>query len=118
MRRNDVLVYLDELGQTYCEDAMERPTDAESRKCFAYINGFLDGAVTTDALVAENVADEIEAEETFAQRAIRTRIQSRLKRYGPSVYAEFCVKKPVPIADVVGHVEAGLVGQPRTKISR
>ena len=68
-----------------------------------YVNGFLDGAVATDSRVAENVAEEIESSETFTQRAIRTRVVNRMKTYGASVYAAFCVGQPVPIADVVSH---------------
>ena len=34
----------------------------------------------------------------------RTRVGNRLKEFGPSVYAEFCVGQPDPIADVVLHV--------------
>ena len=47
---------------------------------------------------------EIEREETFTERAIRTRVINRLEKYGPSAYAEFCVGQPDPIADVVLHV--------------
>ena len=87
-----------------CVDSRERPDSPEARLCIYYVKGFLDGAVATDGRVAENVAAEIEAEETFTERAIRTRIGSRLKKFGPSVYAEFCVGQPDPIADVVLHV--------------
>jgi hypothetical protein len=43
-------------------------------------------------------------EETVSERAIRTRVINRLKDFGPSVYAEFCVGQPDPIADVMLHV--------------
>ena len=75
-----------------------------SALCVYYVKGFLDGAVATDGRVAENVAAEIEESESFTERAIRTRVGSRLKEYGPSVYAEFCVGQPDPIVDVVMHV--------------
>ena len=61
-------------------------------------------AVATDGRVAENVVSEVDANETFTERAIRTRVINRLHDYGPTVYASFCVGQPDPIADVVGHV--------------
>lgn len=92
----------------FCSEAAANYDDAESWLCIYYVKGFLDGAVATDARVAENVVAEIEAEETFTERAIRTRVGSRLKTYGPSVYAEFCVGQPDPIADVILHVNEEL----------
>jgi len=78
--------------------------DQESRLCVFYVKGFLDGAVATDARVAQNVASELDGKESFSERAIRTRVINRIGRYGPTVYAKFCVGQPDPIAEVVGHV--------------
>lgn len=89
----------------YCAEFDEKPESILSQKCVAYVGGFLDGAIVTDSRVAENVVKEIEEEEeTFTQRAIRTRISDRMKKFGPSVYAEFCVGEPVPIKELVIHV--------------
>lgn len=87
-----------------CANAADEPDTVEARLCVFYVKGFLDGAVATDGRVAENVAAEITEKETFSERAIRTRVIDRLNKYGPSVYAEFCVGQPDPIADVVLHV--------------
>lgn len=87
-----------------CSGATNRPDSPETMLCVYYVKGFLDGAVATDGRVAENVAAEIEDQESFAERAIRTRVINRLRDYGPSVYAEFCVGQPDPVADVVLHV--------------
>ncbi|MCH9694128.1 MAG: hypothetical protein K0U72_06425 [Gammaproteobacteria bacterium] len=87
-----------------CDDFREHGDSSAKSLCIYYVKGFLDGAVATDARVAENVVAEIEAEETFTDRAIRTRVGSRLKDFGPSVYAEFCVGQPDPIAELVLHV--------------
>ena len=87
-----------------CADVDLSPENSESRPCATYVKGFLDGAVATDARVAENVASEYDDEETFSERAIRTRIIDRMNRFGPSVYADFCVGQPDPIADVLQHV--------------
>lgn len=87
-----------------CSETDAATSDPGARLCAAYVNGFLDGAVATDGRVAENVASEFDEDESFSERAIRTRIVDRLDRFGPSVYAEFCVGQPDPIADVIGHV--------------
>lgn len=95
--------------QEFCADAATSYETTESWLCIYYVKGFLDGAVATDGRVAENVVAEIEEEqETFTERAIRTRVINRLQEYGPSVYAEFCVGQPDPIADVILHVNEEL----------
>jgi hypothetical protein len=58
--------------------------------------------------VTYNVAAEYEGGETFKQRAVRTRVGSRIARYGSSYYAEFCLGEPVPLAAVVNAVVADL----------
>lgn len=85
----------------YCAKFAEDPQSTLSQKCAAYVGGFLDGAVATDARVAENVVNEMEESESFTERAIRTRVYGKLRDIGPSVYAEFCVGAPVPVEDVV-----------------
>ena len=86
-----------------CTDNGELRQGDEGRLCLFYVKGFLDGAVATDARVAENVADEVD-KETFAERAIRTRVINRLEKYGPTVYGEFCIGEPDPIVKVLDHV--------------
>lgn len=88
----------------YCADYADDPESVLSQKCVAYVGGFLDGAVATDERVAENVVAEIEETESFTERAIRTRVYGRMRDFGPSVYAEFCVGQPVPIKEVILHV--------------
>lgn len=90
--------------QEICADAATDTDSVEARLCTYYVKGFLDGAVATDGRVAENVASEIDEKETFSERAIRTRVINRIRDFGPSVYAEFCVGQPDPIADVMLHV--------------
>lgn len=90
--------------RTICANVDLSAEDSESRPCITYVKGFLDGAVATDSRVAENVASEFDGEQTFTERAIRTRIIDRMNRFGPSVYADFCVGQPDPIVDVVQHV--------------
>ena len=72
--------------------------------CVRYVQGFIDGAVATDARVLENIATEFEKDETFAERAIRSRIGSRVNRRGPTVYADFCLGEPDSLEEVVEKV--------------
>jgi hypothetical protein len=72
--------------------------------CIRYVQGFIDGAVATDARVLENVATEFDADETFGERAIRSRIGSRIKSRGPTVYADFCLGEPDSLEEVVEKV--------------
>ncbi len=92
----------------YCEGYSDAPDSTLSQKCVAYVGGFLDGAVATDARVAENVVNELAESESFTERAIRTRVYGKLRDIGPSVYAEFCVGQPVPLEDVVLKIAAEL----------
>lgn len=93
----------------HCAVYEDDPDGEDGIFCVRYIQGFIDGAVATDERVTNNVADEYDKEESFTERAIRTRIGSRLDRFGPSVYAEFCLGDPVPLADVVELVVADLL---------
>lgn len=72
--------------------------------CVRYVQGFIDGAVATDARVLENIATEFDEDETFSERAIRSRIGSRISRRGPTVYADFCLGEPDSLEEVVEHV--------------
>ena len=101
----------------HCAELDRAPNSEDAIFCIRYIQGFIDGAVATDERVTQNVAAEYdEKEETFTERAIRTRgihryIDRRLKRYGPSVYAEFCLGAPVPLREVVDVVAEKLTDE-------
>ncbi len=94
---------------SHCVVYEEDPDGEDGIFCVRYIQGFIDGAVATDERVTYNVADEYDRDETFTERAIRTRLGSRIDRYGPSYYAEFCLGEPVPLAEVVRVVIADLL---------
>lgn len=85
-------------------DSGEAPGDA----CTAYVRGFVDGAVATDPKVSLNVVRELESAETFTERALRTRVGARIERFGPSVYADFCVPQPAPLWEITDFVIAEL----------
>ncbi len=69
--------------------ASDKPVELES--CRNYVRGFIDGALSTDPSVAHGVVRESSQLDRLTERAMRTRVQSRLQRYGPSFYAGFCL---------------------------
>lgn len=94
---------------SHCVVYEDDPDGEDGIFCVRYIQGFIDGAVATDERVTYNVAAEYDRDETFTERAIRTRLGSRIDRYGPSFYAEFCLGEPVPLAEVVEVIVADLL---------
>jgi len=89
---------------SHCIEYRQNPESSDGIFCVRYIQGFIDGAVATDERVTMNVVEEYSKDETFTQRAIRTRLGSNLEYYGASYFAEFCLGEPVPLAEVVDHV--------------
>lgn len=65
--------------------------------CDLYVQAFIDGAIATDPRVAMRVTLELERQESFTDRAFRTRLGQRMDRLGPSFLAGFCVGEPVPV---------------------
>ena len=97
----------------HCAEYEQAPDGKDGIFCVRYIQGFIDGAVATDERVTFNVADEYESNESFTDRAFRTRLGSRMDRYGASFYAEFCLGEPVPLKTVVELVIADLLDPER-----
>jgi len=89
---------------SHCEHYYEEEAREDRVFCVRYIQGFIDGAVATDERVTRNVVEEYDKEESFSDRAARTRIGKRMESYGASVYADFCLGDPVPLKEVVEHV--------------
>lgn len=88
----------------HCAYYHTQPEGKDAIFCVRYVQGFIDGAVATDARVLENIATEFDKDETFAERAIRSRIGSRVNRRGPTVYADFCLGEPDSLEAVVEKV--------------
>lgn len=89
----------------FCLEAGIAGDSTNGRLCETYVLGFLDGAIATDGRVAANVAAEIDRDESLSERAVRTRgVARRLESFGETVYADFCVGTPVPIAEVLTRV--------------
>jgi hypothetical protein len=106
---------------SHCSEYRRAPEGVDGIFCVRYIQGFIDGAVATDERVTSNVSAQYSQEETFAQRAIRTRLGLDMERYGASYFAEFCLGEPIPLAEVVDHVVGRLEGvgfEPQVPLAR
>ena len=88
---------------SHCEKYHDEQAREDRVFCVRYIQGFIDGAVATDERVTRNIVGEYDKDESFSDRAARTRIGKRLESYGASVYADFCLGDPVPLKEVVEH---------------
>lgn len=92
---------------SHCEVFHDDAEGVDGQYCVRYIQGFIDGAVATDVRVMLNIEAERD-EETFTERAIRTRIIDRNSLTRAAGYAEFCLGDPVPLVEVVTKVVADL----------
>jgi hypothetical protein len=91
---------------SHCEAFPNDAASVDGEYCVRYIQGFIDGAVATDVRVMLNM--DAEKEESFTERAIRTRMIDRDLQLRAAGYAEFCLGDPVPLAEVVAKVVADL----------
>lgn len=93
---------------SHCALIDTEPTGADAQYCIRYIQGFIDGAVATDARVMLNTEAQINREESFSDRAKRTRAPSRADQSRAATMAGFCLGDPLPLRDVVDKVVAEL----------
>lgn len=88
---------------SHCKAVPEASDSTDGQYCIRYIQGFIDGAVVTDARVLINLESEF-ANETFSERVIRQRLPGRTVYGRAARYAEFCLGDPVPLREVVDKV--------------
>lgn len=81
---------------------------ADGQYCVRYIQGFIDGAIATDARVMLSAENAISGNETFTERAMRTRMPGRVDRSRAAKLAGFCLGDPLPLRDVVDVIVADL----------
>lgn len=94
---------------SHCALMETEPKGADAQYCIRYIQGFIDGAVATDARVMLNTEAVVKSEESFSDRAIRIRAPSRTDRSRAATLAEFCLGDPLPLRGVVDRVVVDLV---------
>jgi len=79
-------------------EAQYRCMDSERlmSSCRSFITGFLKGALLTDIAIIKSIDES--AEETFFERAIKTRLNRRHE--SPTALAGFCLPPEKPILDI------------------
>ncbi len=100
---------------SHCKVFRQDSTSLDGEFCARYIQGFIDGAVATDARVMLSVESDLKTEETFTERAMRTRMPSRSEYNRAARYAGFCLGDPVPLKEVVLHIVDDLEQQQDVK---
>lgn len=85
----------------HCQYFPSKSASLDGEFCARYIQGFIDGAVATDARVMLNVEAALSAKDGFIDRALRTRAPSRIDQRRAAQYADFCLGDPVPLKQVV-----------------
>lgn len=93
---------------SHCAHLGSEPEGVDGQYCIRYIQGFIDGAVATDARVMLNAESELAGTETFTERALRTRLPSSADRFRAANLAGFCLGDPLPLRDVVDVIVADL----------
>ena len=93
---------------SHCALLGSEPEGVDGQYCVRYIQGFIDGAIATDARVMLNAESALDNGETFTERAMRTRMPNRADRSRAANLAGFCLSDPLPLRDVVDTVVADL----------
>jgi hypothetical protein len=96
---------------SHCALLSANPDGVDGQYCVRYIQGFIDGAIATDARVMLNAENAVTGNETFAERAMRTRMPGRVDRSRAEKLAGFCLGDPLPLRDVVDVVVFDLAAQ-------
>ncbi|MGX9459618.1 Rap1a/Tai family immunity protein [Shewanella sp. A14] len=95
----------------HCALFNSEPESVDGQYCVRYIQGFIDGAIATDARVMLNAESALASKETFSERAIRTRMPNRLDRSRAAGLAGFCLGDPLLLRDVVNVIVVDLAAQ-------
>ncbi|QFU75918.1 hypothetical protein EY643_09725 [Halioglobus maricola] len=91
----------------HCTFLQSDPEGADGQYCTRYIQGFIDGAVETDARIAKEVVTG--SADSLTERAKRTRMPRRDMYDRPGSLAGFCLGDPLPLRQVVDTVVNDLV---------
>lgn len=97
---------------THCKEFYEHPTSLDGIACASYVQGFLGGAEATDGVVAARARSQSSSGSSFTERAIQTRLRNRLERFGPTVYANYCLPRSVPNTEVIRNVIEYIANHP------
>ena len=90
-----------------CKSHTKDPNTSESLQCARYIKGFIDGAIAIDFRIASHIQKE--EDPTLAERAIETRIRSRLHRFSKPENNDFCLGRPLPLEEIIQKVTQNIL---------
>ena len=79
--------------------------------CSAYIEGFLDGALVTDAAIVESMSGDQHTTSDYLKRAYQTRVSSQRLNPPPTALAHFCLPENESRAEVVETIAADLLAR-------
>ena len=97
---------------SHCVHLESDPEGVDGQYCIRYIQGFIDGAVATDARVMLSAEEELNRGESYTERALRTRAPSHADRFRAAKLAGFCLGDPLPLQEVVATVVGTLTALP------
>jgi hypothetical protein len=96
-----------------CSLFLDDPRSKDGALCLAFMQGFIAGSDATEGAVMDTAARSKSANESYAERAARTRVGTlRLQRLQASGLAEYCVDKDTPAVEVVKQITAYLEDHP------
>ncbi len=98
-----------------CVKLKSEPSSVDSLFCIRYIQGFIDGAVATDARVLRSAENQAHEEESFAERAMRTRATSRFEHGRDAQFSGYCLGSPIPSQHILKLVVRDLLDTPATR---
>ncbi len=83
-----------------CDAFVSQPNSPEGSSCLAFVQGFLIGAEHLNPAV--DASGNIPGEETFAERAARTRLSTaQLQRIEGTTIAPYCIDESTPVAELL-----------------
>lgn len=91
----------------HCRTFLEEPESSEGSLCHGFVLGFMAGVRAVQKSVAPTVDDE-----TFSERATRTRVGSRLRRQSLDALPSFCLGADTALSDIVEAALAYLDAEP------
>ena len=92
-----------------CDLLLEDAGNPDGGLCLAFIQGFIAGADASDGVVVPDTRASRPADETYAERAARTRLGTlRMQQVQPSTRPAYCIDETTPAIEVVKKVTAYL----------
>ena len=95
-----------------CELLLQDPASSNGLLCLAFVQGFIAGADTSLSAVSPRSAASSSKEETYADRAARTRLGTLRLQQIQSRYGRYCIGDQVTAVEVVEKVTVYLESHP------